>query len=43
MVNDRPAQILPLFTESIGRLFTVTEETAGAAETQPTELVPVTE
>jgi hypothetical protein len=43
MVNTLPEQTKPLFTDTVGVARSVTEATAGAAETQPTELVPVTE
>ena len=43
IVNDCPAQIIPLFTEIEGKGLTETLLIAGEAETQPNELVPVTE
>jgi hypothetical protein len=43
IVNELPEHRDPLFTETTGRLITVTLLTAGAEETQPEELVPVTE
>ena len=43
MVNERPEQIVPLFTATSGKVKTVMVETAVFCETQPRELVPVTE
>ena len=43
MVNDCPAQMLPLLTDTVGEIRTVTLEIAGAALAQPFELYPVTE
>jgi hypothetical protein len=42
-VNEAPRHIVPLFTEMTGRVFTVTVATPGTEDTQPKELVPVTE
>ena len=42
MVNELPSQIEPLFTDTIGLAFTVTELTANEL-TQPAVFVPVTE
>ena len=43
MVKDCPLQIEPLFTEITGMAYTVTLAIAGAADTHPAVLVPVTE
>lgn len=42
-VKDCPLQIEPLLTATVGRATAVTEATAVLEETQPAELVPVTE
>ena len=42
MVNDLPAQIAPLVTDTVGNAFTVTYETAVFVLTQPFASVPVT-
>jgi hypothetical protein len=41
-VNDEPLQIVPLFTETTGKLTTFTLTMAGAGEAQPNALVPHT-
>ena len=43
MVNEEPAQMLPLLTETTGTVFTVTADTAVFEDTHPCVLVPVTE
>jgi hypothetical protein len=43
IVNDCPLHMVPLFTETVGVISTVTEDTACEAAIQPTELVPETE
>jgi hypothetical protein len=42
MVNELPVQMLPLFTDTVGVIFTVTLLTAVFPDTQPWALVPVT-
>jgi hypothetical protein len=42
MVNELPVQILPLFTDTVGVIYTVTLLTAVLLDTQPWALVPVT-
>lgn len=43
MVKLLPEQVVPLLTESVGEISTVTAETAATAEIQPKALVPVME
>ena len=43
MAIEFPEQTEPLFTETVGVVFTETVATAGADDTQPAVLVPVTE
>jgi hypothetical protein len=42
ITNCDPEQIVPLLTETIGSVFTTTDETAVFDETQPCALVPTT-
>ena len=43
MVKIYPAQIVPLFTETMGEAITVTFEIAATDELHPDAIVPVTE